>query len=108
MPKLKATKGTDEVNYGTERYPVEHGEVDVPQEAVADLVKTGGFVPADEPAVEADTIPAADVRVALKHPSGPTGASVDGESFVPDENGVIHVPPSAVVALLDHGFEELA
>ena len=98
MIKLHAPPGTDEANFGTERYRVDNdGTVYVPEEAAADLIASGGFYADPEP-VE---LPEGMVRL-----TGPEGASCSwgGQSFSAGEDGALVVPVGAVAALASHGF----
>lgn len=95
MHHLKAPPGTDEANFGEERFRVDNdGMVDVPEEAVAGLVGQGGFleIPEEEPGV-----PVGFGKVRHDDPE----ASCNGEK---QEDGSFLVAIESVNELLAHGF----
>jgi hypothetical protein len=47
-------------------------------------------------------------QVKMKAPKGVTGASHDAVEYQVDKKGFILVPPEAVAALTEHGFEVIA
>lgn len=99
MVRLYATQGSDEANWGTFAYRVDNdGSVDVPEEAVADLIKTGGYV-LDAP----KSFSSAGLARVRRADGG--GLSYGGVSYEPDEDGVITVPAEAVDELQAHGFK---
>jgi hypothetical protein len=96
--RIKAQAGTDEANFGETRFPVPaDGIIEVPDEAAAALLATGGFSEIDEP------IELPDGLVRLKGQPN-SGCTVQGVSYTADETGIIAVPAFAVEALASHGF----
>lgn len=97
VKKLLATQGSDEVNDGTRRFPVERdGTVDLPDDVADRALHGGGFVEVAEPAT------APDGWVTLTHPTA-TGCSYAGVSY-PSKEGAFTVPAVAVEDLASHGF----
>jgi hypothetical protein len=100
---LKASKGTDEANFGTDLHRVGNsGTIQVEAKEVEALVSKGGFtiVP-----VEETPIPMGFVGV--RSTGGAIECSFGGASYTAGEDGVFSVPADAVVSLLDHGFETI-
>jgi len=100
--RLIAPKGTDECNYGSERYRVNNaGIVEVDAAAVGPLVAIGGFGLADP----VPPVAVAHGTVELVHRSDPAAeATFAGVTYIPDENGVLTVPLEAVEVLKAHAF----
>jgi len=95
---LQAPAGTDEANFGEERFTVSsEGTIEVPAAAVDPLVEKGGFVE-----VDAAPAPASGV-VKMCHPEK-IGCSFRGTEYKPDADGNVEVPQRAVVELEAHGF----
>jgi hypothetical protein len=102
--KLRAPVGTDEANYGENRYRVDNdGIVEVPDAAAQPLMDVGGFVAVDQPSLVSPEI-FTDPVAKLKAPEGATTCSWSGDVFDVDSTGHVHVPAAAVGALVDHGF----
>ena len=97
--KLHAHKGTDEANHDGVLYRVDNdGNIEVPNEAVDALLKTGGFVAEDL----SDDDPEGFARV--KSFTGATRLSWGGNSYSSRADGSFLVPAVAVSDLLSHGF----
>jgi hypothetical protein len=98
---LRAPHGTDEANYGGQRYRVDNDHVvDVPPEAAPGLLVRGGFV------VER-TAPSAELSgdtVKLEHPDGGESVSWGGQIYEAGDQGGITVPIEAANDLGWHGF----
>jgi hypothetical protein len=96
--KLKVQAGTDEVNFGETRFPVDlNHEVDVPDDAVAGLIATGGCT------VVADPIVLPDGLVQVRGPEGATSISWGGDVHE-STDGLFMVPAGSVSDLMAHGF----
>ncbi len=92
--KLKAPKGTDEVNVGTESYRVDNDQiVEVPEEAVAPLLERGGFTEVD---AEPD-VPEGFVLVGHPDPHASCGQGEKCGDF-------FKVPAAIASELIGHGF----
>ena len=103
MVRLLAPEGTDEANFGEERFRVDNdGYALVPTEAVDALIATGGFTH-PEPDDEEAGPTAPEGSVLLYHPEG-LGCSFGGVSYEPDDNGAVSVPAHAAKDLVTHGF----
>jgi hypothetical protein len=98
---LKAPHGTEEANYGKDRYRVDNDQlVEVPTpEAASGLLDRGGFTvePAGKPPPSGDT-------VALEHPEGADSVSWGGQTYAAQGNQGIVVPVEGAVDLGWHGF----
>jgi hypothetical protein len=100
--RLKSNQGSDEANFGSNRYRVANdGTVMVDAEAVEPLVAIGGFSRVDPvPPVE---VAHGDVRV--RNDRDPTGSlSWNGTSYEPDAAGIIVVPIESLTDISPHGF----
>lgn len=98
--KLRASRGTDEANVDGLLYRVGNdGTIEVPEEAAAGLIHTGGFAAVEEPVA----LPMG--HVALIAPEGCEACSWRGETYVPDSDRRVAVPAPACVDLLAHGFK---
>lgn len=99
---LRMPYGTDEVTYATSKYPVDlkTGLVRVPAVAVGPLLERGGAVYADEQEMP---IPEGFVRVKHGFDKNAT-LSHRGDTYEPDENGILTVPMSAADHIDAHGF----
>lgn len=94
--KLKAPAGTDEANFGTERFRVDNdGTIEVPDEAVGPLLELGGFVEVLPPPV----IPDGHALVKHSDPDASCGGERFGDGFL--------VPVHMVEALKSHGFKSV-
>ena len=97
--KLHAPKGTDEANHDGHLYRADNeGNIEVPDEAIDLLTKTGGFVAEDK----SDDDPTGSVRV--KSVNGGTSFSWGGNPYTARADGSFLVPAVAVADLLPHGF----
>ncbi len=100
LVRLRAQFGSDEANFGTERYRVDNdGTVLVSVDAAPSLLHNGGFTMADDPR---PAVPAG--MVMLVHPLN-IGCSYGGLSYEPDGEGCVLVPAGATEQLAAHGFE---
>jgi hypothetical protein len=100
--RLFSNQGSDECNYGSQRYRVSNaGIVEVDAEAVGPLLAVGGFSLAEEvPPVAVD-----HGTIRVMHVSDPTATcSFAGVSYIPTEDGSVTVPMEAVPHLAWHGF----
>lgn len=101
LVRLIAPPGTDECNYGTERYPVhDDGTVMVPEEAVSSLVGVGGFARVRDAAGDdrsGETVP-------VRGPAGCDAVSWSGVTYALDGQGLFRVPVEAACDLVAHGF----
>ena len=99
MARLKAAAGTTDVNVGETDYPVPaDGVIDVPDNAVDDLVARGGFeLDPDAPAPVIGTL-------IMKAPDINASCSYAGVSYTAGADGNVAVPVDAVAALISHGF----
>ena len=100
--KLRAPPGTDEANYGTERYRVDNsGEVEMPDDAVEGLLAVGGFVPSTP--ASGQFVSVGDLLYA--NPNDPSASfSWGGVSYTADTNGNIAAPAEIGAQLASHGF----
>ena len=97
--RLKAPKGTDQVNFGDFSYNVDtDGIVDVPDEAVIGLTTVGGCYEVTDPVV----IPDGHVRVVSSE--GVSSISWGGTIYDALADGSFAVPAGAVSDLIAHGF----
>lgn len=102
MAKIKASPGTDEANFGTDRFPVPaDGIIDVSNEAAEALVHDGGFTRV------VDAVPVPDGLVRVQGVPG-SGCSIGGASYEADDEGFVDVPAYAVADLAAHGFVPVA
>jgi hypothetical protein len=103
LVKLKAPDGTDEANFGEQRFRVDNdGTILVPKDAAEYFLGVGGFeLVKDKSDAPADEVP--EGHVLLMHPES-VGASWGGKSYEPDDNGAITVPAAAAKDLAHHGF----
>ena len=99
--KLKAPPGTDEANFGTERFRVDNsGEIDVPADAAEPLLNVGGFVMHTDP-----TSSASVGDIYYRNPTDPTaGFSCGGVSYSAGADGTFTAPAELAVELVSHGF----
>lgn len=108
--KVKVGEGTTEVSVGETTIPVERdGTVEVPSEAVPDLVRAGitevkSTVQPEPPAGDAPAAPPALAKLVSPH-GGPGSLSWGGESYQINEAGEVEVPHAAVSDLISHGFK---
>ena len=80
--------------------------IPVIEAAIAELtdpVEEAPAVVADEP-VEVAEEPVYDGGLVLMHNDDLAGCSWGGTSYVPDDDGAVHVPPAAAADLMGHGF----
>ena len=97
---LRAAFGQDEATHGLRRYRVDNdGTVQVPPDAVAPLIHTGGFYMADTETAEA---PPGSALVRNSDPTATTGLGK------PDGNGNFLVPAAVLRGLAAHGFLPVA
>lgn len=97
--KLRAPAGTDEANFGAERFRVDNdGTVNVPDEAVESLTGVGGFT------ADAEVTPVPDGMVRMQHAHPGASCTIATQSFTADEAGILAVPLAAAADLLAHGF----
>jgi hypothetical protein len=103
--KLKVQKGTDEVNFGGERYPVNplDWSVTVPAAAAGPLIDRGGAYLA-----EPDTPAVPDIVVRMQHTDPGASFSIGGRTYQADSDGIVAVPFAMATALAAHGFERVA
>jgi hypothetical protein len=103
--KLKVQKGTDEVNFGGERYPVNplDWSVTVPYQAAGPLLDRGGAYVA-----EPEVTPAPDIEVRMRHADPGASVSTGGRRFTADSDGAVTVPFAMATALAAHGFRRVA
>jgi hypothetical protein len=95
MHQLKAPPGTDEANFGEERFRVDNdGMINVPEEAVAGLVAQGGF---EEIRDDRPVVPVGFGRVRHADPE----ASCSGDK---QDDGSFMVSIESVNELVSHGF----
>ena len=105
---LKVQHGTDEVNFGTERFPVdlETDTVTVPEEAAQPLLDKGGAVEFEEEGVDDGTPPLPEGHCWVRHTVDPNATcSFGAMTFTPGPDGFMSVPISMAGELLAHGFE---
>lgn len=96
--KLRAPRGTDEVNFGDRAYRVDNsGEVEVPEEAVPSLLATAGCIEVAAPAETPDGF----VRVV--HDDA-TAVSIGQIAYERASDGAFLVPAHAAADLVAHGF----
>jgi hypothetical protein len=96
--------GTDEVNYGTEKFPVDPKthNVEVPTEAVSSLVKQGGALVIEEKPL----LPPQEGWVKIRHDNPNASMSFDGVSYCVGDDGCGYMPAHvATVAIESHGFK---
>lgn len=98
--RLKAPAGTDEANFGTEKYRVDNdGTVVVSDEAAGPLLERGGFTLVSDDAAS----PPSSSFAKVSHPDN-ASCSYGGVTYEPDENGHLTVPLGAVGELASFGF----
>lgn len=104
--KLHMQKGTDEVNYGNQSFPVgRDGNVEVPIEAEDSLLHEGGATEVkDEDGPEEAESP--DSFAKVRHVSDPNASFThDGITYEADKDGNLRVPHACVALLTEsHGF----
>jgi hypothetical protein len=102
---LKVQKGTDEVNFGGDRYPVNPNDqtVTVPYEAARPLLDRGGAYLA-----EPDTPDLPQIEVRMRHADPGASFSIGGRTYQADSDGIVAVPFAMATALAAHGFERVA
>lgn len=102
----------DEVCHGGVRYPVSNsgiglgiGEVDVPPEVAAILLRTSTGATLAEP--EAPQEPSGELMPVRHAKDRSASFTWQGQCYAPDERGVISCPAEAVPHILSHGFVAL-
>lgn len=101
--KLHMPKGTDEVNYGTEKYPVDiSGNVEVPDEAAGPLLKEGGAIEINEDVQNVEVV--GELMVTISHIDKSASISHDGVLYTLDDDGYGQFPSSLAYLLETHGF----
>jgi hypothetical protein len=105
LVKLKVQRGTDEVNFAGERYPVNplDWSVTVPAAAAGPLIDRGGAYLA-----EPDTPAVPDIVVRMRHTDPGASVSIGGRTYQASEDGTVTVPFAMAAALTAHGFRRVA
>jgi hypothetical protein len=105
LVKLRVQPGTDEVNFGGDRYAVNPYDqtVTVPYEAARPLLDRGGARLA-----EPDTPAVPDIEVRMRHPDAGASVSIGGRTYQAGEDGTVTVPFAMAAALTAHGFRRVA
>ncbi len=105
MVKLKVQPGTDEVNFGGDRYAVNPNDQTaiVPYQAARPLLDRGGAYLA-----EPDTPDLPQIEVRMRHADPGASVSIGGRTYQADSDGVVAVPFALATALTAHGFQRIA